>query len=207
MFKVSLDFEINFPNANHDFPKKFQENSAKLVEVLRKSIKNDFVKALMGKLDGVNENAKVAIIILALHSFLYSHKSIGGKGFRRPAMLDSVSYMMMVTNRPNVQLVINERQEEMSKMGLTLQPFIIVQGETYSDVTDNIVLVLDNNKYLFKSILSALASLLKCYELFDLEWPAANAPVYTFLEYFFLNIISNAIPTKVEQLVQQLCED
>lgn len=207
MFKVSLDFEINFPNANNDFSKKFQDYSSKLIEVLRKSMKNEFVKSMMGKLDGVNENAKVAIIILALHSFLYTHKSIGGKGFRRPAMLDSVSYMMMVTGRPNLQLVINERRDEMLKLGLTLQPFIIVQGDTYSDVSDNIVLVLDNNKYQFKSILSALASLLKCYELFDLKWPEANAPVYTFLEFFFLNINSNAIPTKVQQLVQQLSED
>lgn len=207
LLKVSIDFEVNFPTANQDFPRRFRESATKLITVLQKTIKNDFVKGLINNVDGLTENSKASVIIVALHSFLYTHKSIGGKGFKRPGMLDTVNFMMLRTSRPNIQLVIDEKREEMQKLGLTLQPFVIIRGPTYTDITDDIVLVVDTHKYLFKSLLAALAALIKFYELFDLEWPAANSAVFTFIESYFFDINRDIMSTKVDQLIQQLYED
>lgn len=119
-------------------------------------------------------------------------------------MAETVKFMLLLSNRSNLEVLIEERRSELSESGLTMQPFIIIRGDSYTDISDNVIVVFDNTKYLFNSLLAALEALLKIYEVFNLEWPKPDAAVYGFFEMFFLKIKRGVPNVKIQQFIQLL---
>lgn len=76
--------------------------------------------------------------------------------YKRPSMFDTISYMLLMSNRSNIEVLIEKSRCQMRDQKLTLQPFIIIKGPSYSEISDTIIIVFDNIKYLFNSLVKAL---------------------------------------------------
>lgn len=200
-----MDFIKIFPAFN--FVNEFQNKLTQLCDIIKKDTKNPQMKTLIADFPVANVNSKVAIIIAGLHFLLYTHKSLA-KGYNRPSILDTIDSMLYLTDdADNIDSIIEQRRQHLASLNLTFLPFIVVRGEKYSTVSDDVILVLESIKYSFFSLLKALESLVKIYVVFDLEWPKVNATVYRFLERAFLNVERGSDEHKVQRLIQDLTQE
>lgn len=203
-----MDHEKMFPKANKNITDSFEKYSHKILNIVQENTKNETIKELLPTYNKASPNSKAAILIAGLHSILYSPKSIT-KGFKRLTMIDSINYMMLLTTTTNnIDILIEERRCQMVELKISLHPFIIIQGESYSNISDNIILVFDCVTYKFNSLTIALEHLLKLYAVLDLEWPKANSSVYSFLEHLLMKIKRKTpMESKVQQIIQLFDEE
>lgn len=202
-----MDYKKMYPSAVLNISDAFVKYSPKFLKIIQETTKNETIKDLLITYSKASTNSKAAILIAGLHSILYSHKNIA-KGQKRPTMLETISYMVQLTPTKDIDGLIEERRSQMQKLQIPFQPFIIIQGESYSNISDNIVLVFDSVRYKSKSLTLALESLLKLYVVFDLEWPKANSSVYSFLEHFLMKVKrGTTVEPKVQQIIQLFDEE
>lgn len=181
IFQIAIDFSYLFPEAAKDFSGSLNIVSSKLHRILSNGTKNVYMKSLLDIYQNVNSNSKIAILLIGLHHELFTRR--GGK---KLSIIDASKFMIVLTDNPNIDIVIQERRDHMAKLKCTLQPFIIARGIEYSCLTDEIVVVFDNIKYMFASLSKAIACLLQIYDVFDLEWPKFNEQVYSYLDHLLL---------------------
>lgn len=202
-----MDYEKMFPKAIKNITDNFVKYSHKMLNIVQENTKNETIKELLTTYNKASPNSKAAILIAGLHSILYSPKSIT-KGFKRLTMMDSINYMMLLTTTNNIDVLIEDRRCQMIELKISLHPFIIIQGESYSNISDNILLVFDCVTYKFNSLTIALEYLLKLYAVLDIEWPKANSSVYSFLEYLLMKIKRKTpMESKVQQIIQLFDEE
>ena len=75
----------------------------------------------------------------------------------------------------------------MLKLGMTLQPFIIIQGPDYDSIR-SIYIRLDNVMYRVQNFFHGLESCATVYILFNLEYPHASQNIWYFIQWFIYNI-------------------
>lgn len=67
------------------------------------------------------------------------------------------------------------------ELGLTLQPFLIVVGESYTSITETYI-VIDNNKYKASSILQGIDFVFKAFHVLHAKYPAESEHIWLILE-------------------------
>ena len=78
-------------------------------------------------------------------------------------------------------------REKYSKIGIQVQPFIIVVGPSLSEITGFYVNV-EETRYRFESILAAVDLCFKSFHVLHVEYPKASEQVWFFLQKVVYNI-------------------
>lgn len=81
---------------------------------------------------------------------------------------------------------LTEIKERFYKKKLTLQPFLIVVGNTLSTL-DEFYMYIDNVKYKFPTFLSSLSTCFKTFHVFNVEYPEFCTGVWIFIQRYFFN--------------------
>lgn len=158
------------------------------------------MKSLLEKYSDTNEDSQSAIVLYGLHHLLYIRNKCG-------TILDSIKTMIYITEETNVNVIIEQQRNILAAKKMSLQPFILVISADVTNLsTSQFLLVFDNIKYVFPSLLKALDSLLKVYLTFDLEYPKANSLVFSLIERFFFGIQPKISSPKLNALIKKLNE-
>lgn len=116
--------------------------------------------------------------------------------------------MITLVHTPND---INPTVERIKKthlsMTLTVQPFILLVGTSFSDFKD-IYVVVDDTKYKFTSTLKAVDICFKIFQIFNLEYPKQSLKTWILLQKYLYNINTkyDGHDLNVETLIQTLSQ-
>lgn len=97
------------------------------------------------------------------------------------------SFILHIRSSANLQEGIVNLRQRFSRENITLQPIIVVVGNTVSSV-DEFFVYLDGIKFKFSSFLVALDVCFKVFQIFDLQYPIYCRGVWLFIQKFFFEI-------------------
>ncbi|XP_074112311.1 uncharacterized protein LOC141536011, partial [Cotesia typhae] len=89
-----------------------------------------------------------------------------------------------------IKEVISELKSDCKKIGLPLQPFVIVVGKNYSEILEVFVLVNDV-MYKIPTFLKAVDILMKIYISYNLVYPLAGEHIYYLIQWAVYEIKTN----------------
>ena len=85
---------------------------------------------------------------------------------------------------------IDRRKQQVLDRGDSLQPFIIVIGNTIDSI-ESIYVYVDGTRYLMESILQAIDVCFKLYQALDAEYPTTGLNLWNFIQRYVFNIHTN----------------
>ncbi|XP_066597095.1 uncharacterized protein [Prorops nasuta] len=93
----------------------------------------------------------------------------------------------VVKTSVDVEAAISRREKKMKKLGMTVQPFIIVQSTTL-DKVDKIFVSISSHIYDVPSMIKALEVCFKSFIVFDLSYPPEGEHLWTYIQWMIYDI-------------------
>lgn len=96
-------------------------------------------------------------------------------------------FILHIRSHAELQEAITRRKEKYIKLGLTLQPMVIVVGPNINDINQYFVTV-DDTYYELHSIVVAVDCCFKIIHALNAEYPTESLPVWSFIQKAFYKI-------------------
>ncbi|CAH1153273.1 unnamed protein product [Phaedon cochleariae] len=190
------DFSNIFPDHTEALNKTFPLTRERLLNTIKKRIDSSSVpdmkanlKELLKLAEGGEEHCNIALFLsiaylLNLSSVRRSKKSTTW----RPSRLESMEgFITHVRSAAEVEETINRRRDKMAGLKLHLQPFIIIVGQTLSDISSYYIIV-DKTLYKVENILSAVDACFKIIHVLNAEYPTESKPIWMFIQLCFFEM-------------------
>lgn len=143
-----------------------------------------------------------------LHSYLHPTSRFvrrdanGNKNIQRFTVKDSQESFLYVDL--TIQ-GLEKHIESLLKRGESIQPFILAVGDSMFSSIEQCFVYLDGNLIAFDNFLRALDICFKSFHLFNLQYPKASDPFWTFIEAYFYDIDTGSKKSyKINTLLQEL---
>lgn len=99
-------------------------------------------------------------------------------------------YILHIRSHAELQEAISRWKEKYVKLGLTLQPMVIVVGPKINEISQYFAIV-DDTFYELHSIVSAVDCCFKVIHALNAEYPTECLPIWTFIQKAFYKIKTN----------------
>ncbi|KAL7026094.1 hypothetical protein ACKWTF_013787 [Chironomus riparius] len=209
---INIDFEYLYPGRN--FKDRWNESQQQTIEILKRNKAQEVLAIKFSKISSMSPNQSLATILLGLHNLLSGDRvSCGDKKkiIYKPTVYDSFGFMLLLVDDENsMEIEYRNWIRKNNQKSLKQQAVIIGVGGSIENLKDKFCVILEDMKYLFEgvnSLLFALERLMQMYYVFNIEYPAANTSVYTFLSIKYLSIIdsksTNGIRSKISRLLNE----
>ncbi|XP_057333632.1 uncharacterized protein LOC130672879 [Microplitis mediator] len=205
-----LKDSIGYQLIERDFVKKFGDNNTfgdnwqslfdKTISLYRTKLRESETKnlELLERQPNLTENAKSLLQIKILSSVLCSKsktvsiKSTANKGKKKnvwkPDLEETRDGIFIHVPMPGaIETKVRAKNEKMLKMGLPVQPFMIIVGKDSMSI-DACYVRVDNVQYEIKSILNCLNTLLKVFLTFKVSYPVESETFWYFIQWGVYNI-------------------
>jgi hypothetical protein len=190
--------------------KKWRAIRKKLIDLVPANNEN-MAPLRMAYEESTDDNSRDMIAFLLIRHFVFTKKIIKGK--KRNAVEDwsmtmansKNSFVMYVPTIGDVEIKLKEMQELRQKYGLTPQPLIIVT-EKDALKAKTFIIRFDTISYQLETPLSAVDTLFKLFNVFNIQYPVESQCFYNFLQKFIykLHFKGDRVFSKVSQLVALL---
>lgn len=110
-------------------------------------------------------------------------------------------FITKLSSDAEVQETITRRREKLSSLDHTLQPFIIIVGQSYHHIQNYLVIV-DNTIYKLHSITAAVDCCFKIFLTLNSEYPVESTGIRFLFKRGFTKLKHHGI--KIIQLLKQL---
>ncbi|XP_030762270.1 uncharacterized protein LOC115887090 [Sitophilus oryzae] len=87
----------------------------------------------------------------------------------------------------DIPKAIEDKKKKLAKYGLTLQPFVIIEGASYNNIS-NVYVSFNNILYKVNSVLKGVDTCFQIITIFDLKYPYEAEHVWLFLQKSVYNI-------------------
>lgn len=129
-----------------------------------------------------------ALLILPFLLSPITAKRKKGKAAWRPSKLEMKDgFITHIKSHTELQDTVSRRKDKYSKLGVTLQPLIIIVGPNCNEISQYFILV-DDTYYVMNSILTALDCCFKIIHALNLQYPYESLPVWMFIQKGFYEI-------------------
>lgn len=102
----------------------------------------------------------------------------------------------------NYKVAIEELRDQLINFKLTLQPILLIVGDTQTDV--GIYCMYDSILYKFKNFIEAISVTFKIHYVFNLKYQLQSKVFWTFIQVYFFEIDEKCLPTSVSTLISFL---
>lgn len=116
--------------------------------------------------------------------------NIKGKKWKPTRVEVSQAFISFLTSPGDVNRFIEDRVSLTQNQGISLGPFIIAVGESWSAITQYEVVVTRNIRYQFSDVKSALTTAFKIYFALDVEYAGDASLCWVFLQRAVFKIIT-----------------
>ncbi|XP_031351241.1 uncharacterized protein LOC116176660 isoform X2 [Photinus pyralis] len=188
---IDCDFEQIFPGRLNKLFYKWQNFVKAALEIYPSAIKDKKgIEQLTAiRRDSVNEDYKNYKLIELLHCILKPSCRIKkvDKNIWKPSIVDSqFSQVQVIASVGDLQRKIAERNEKYHKVGLKVQPFIIlIQND---GINFEYYVWVESMIHKFETFLKALDYCFKNFHCFNFQYPKECELVWTFIQKFFFEI-------------------
>lgn len=132
------------------------------------------------------EDYIIAIIIASILQSSTRFKNEEGKLKKKITIIDAQeSFVLRLISINNYEAEIAERISKYYFIGITIQPFVIVEGPSDSTIKSFYV-YFDKTLYRFSSFIESLDICFKIFHVFSLKYPQACEASWVFIQKFFL---------------------
>lgn len=108
----------------------------------------------------------------------------------KPSIKDSQdSFVVHLTTINNLEKIVSDKRKKCEILQRTLQPFIIIEGETISKI-NNFYIYFDNIYLKLNTFVQCVDACFKIFQVFSLKYPVECDQVWTFLQQYFYNILT-----------------
>ncbi|KAB0804375.1 hypothetical protein PPYR_01345 [Photinus pyralis] len=193
---IQFDFHELFPNCPiHSLLNEYQKwekffIKLKNIHTLDKATE-EFVDPLSSE---ISQDSKNAIQIAALAMIFPPKGRIRCKKTHwKPSILEcQESLINLVSTCGSIEECIVKRRNKLSELNLTVQPYMIVVGASYSCITESYVII-DTNVYKTCSVLHAFDFLFKAFHSLNANYPKECEHIWLVVERILYNLESSAI--------------
>ncbi|CAH0560965.1 unnamed protein product [Brassicogethes aeneus] len=106
----------------------------------------------------------------------------------KPSIAESrEGILVIVKTSEGVQVAIDKKREKMRKLGLSVQPFVIVEAPSITAVK-SIFVCIDNIQYEVPSIIKALEVCFKTFIVLDAAYPLESEHLWTLIQWYLYDI-------------------
>lgn len=188
--QISNDFELLHPNVANSFTEKWNALEPELIEILKSNVQNSFVKQKLLEVEKLDDDSKMAVILLGLRAALYGSTATKSNEQNSKASIMSSLKSMLILSASEMAMITDIAiwKENIRGKGTTLQPVMMSTGNAIDSIQGNSTIYFEGIFYKFSSLQLALEMLIKIYEVFNLAFPKSNKNVYQFLTKKFYNI-------------------
>lgn len=96
-------------------------------------------------------------------------------------------FITHVTSDAEMRSVLHQRQKKFSEFGLSLQPYIIIVGESLSEIVSYFI-VINETQYIVKNIVSAVNICFKIIWVVNAEYAAECQGTWMFIQKALYNL-------------------
>ncbi|XP_019893199.1 uncharacterized protein LOC109613118 [Musca domestica] len=209
-----IDKDFNELFKNYDSISNWNCKVQKLCKFLKK-LKNvrdvsnkRILESILDKQSTEDPDVFALKTLWCLHSYLHPTSRFvrrdanGNKNIQRFTVKDSQESFLYVDL--TIQ-GLEKHIESLLQRGESIQPFILAVGDSTFSTIEQCFVYLDGNLIAFESFLKALDVCFKSFHLFNLKYPKASDPFWTFVEAYFYDIDTGSKKSyKINTLLQEL---
>ncbi|XP_031340791.1 uncharacterized protein LOC116168916 [Photinus pyralis] len=204
---IDMDFRLMFDSGNL-FLDKWEEDVNKLLTILKREVKDKYVKGVISLLknDAVPEKCRDAVILWSLHAYLCPTKKVvkkdinGKKNTIKFTIKDSQDSFVFV-GKSHQEL--EDHLLHLKQLKNNIQPFILVVGENINNFKEMYV-YFDDLRYTFTSFLRAVDICFKIFFVFNLDFPVECSTFWSFVGHYFYEIESVNCTSKIHVLSEEM---
>uniref|UniRef100_A0A1I8P1J6 Uncharacterized protein n=1 Tax=Stomoxys calcitrans TaxID=35570 RepID=A0A1I8P1J6_STOCA len=196
----------NFNNWGGKMQKLF--SFLKKLKHVRDASNKRILESLLAKHAGDDADLFSLKTLWCLHSYLHPTSRFvrrdanGNKNIQRFTVKDSQESFLYVDL--SIQS-LEKHIESLLQRGESIQPFILAVGDSMFSSIEQCFVYLDGNLLAFDNFLRALDICFKSFHLFNLQYPKASDPFWTFIEAYFYDIDTGSKKSyKINTLLQEL---
>ncbi|XP_065359760.1 uncharacterized protein LOC135953710 [Calliphora vicina] len=189
---INIDFDAMYPKKGHLLFSKWELFKQKIKPFYDIHVHNEYCKQLQSKItSSISTDSEDYIYTLLLNAVLPSparFKNEMGKRNKRVTIVDSQeSFVLRLTCINDYERQINTVINKYYSAGLTIQPFIIVEGLTDADIKGFYV-YFNSNLLKLNSFIECLDICFKIFHTLSLKYPEACEQPWQFIQKFFYDI-------------------
>ncbi|XP_073842703.1 uncharacterized protein isoform X2 [Musca autumnalis] len=189
---VNIDFDIMYPQKGNLLHSKWDQFKKKVYNYYGKNVHNEHCKQLfVNVLTASSIDAQDYIYAILLNSVLPSparFKCGNGKLRKKVTIADSQeSFVLRLPTINDYKRQIDAVTEKYYNAGLTIQPFIIVEGLSDFNIKGFYVFF-NHNLLKFQSFLECLDTCFKIFHALSLKYPNACQIPWIFIQKYFYEI-------------------
>lgn len=115
-------------------------------------------------------------------------KNASGENKRKITISDAhESFAVRVSSINDYQQKLNELVNKYFLESCTVQPFLIIEGNSSEDLT-GFFIYFDGNLFQFDSFFACLDTCFKMFHVFSIDYPKACNPLWVFIQLYFFDI-------------------
>ncbi|XP_067615182.1 uncharacterized protein [Eurosta solidaginis] len=194
---IEIDFQFIYPEKTHLLLSKWETFKTKIFSYYEKNTTNEYCRQLLSTAKSSdNKDIQDYLFTILLNSVLPSSsrfKSESGKKTKKVTIVDSQeSLVLRLTTLNDYQRQVNAVINKYYSAGLTIQPFLIVEGLSDTNISGFFV-YFDNNLLKFNSFIESLDSCFKIFHVMNLKYPQACQEPWLFFQKFFSKFTQSMI--------------
>ncbi|CAH1110926.1 unnamed protein product [Psylliodes chrysocephalus] len=184
---VEIDFNILFPDHGMNLFNSWESISSKIVEHASRDIfsKDNAIKELLDDLTAdISSDARANIVMLLLTYILPTISIRKGKpaGRWRPSRLEvAEGFWLRLKNISELAQAVNNKVEKLQKLGLCVQPLVIVVGPSNTEI-QSVYVRIDQHMFPMPSCLKALDICFKSFHALHAEYARESEQIWTFIQ-------------------------
>ncbi|KAB7502265.1 hypothetical protein Anas_12542 [Armadillidium nasatum] len=200
---INIDFTTMF-GTSVKFYLKWNMNKESIKRLMMERIKDKTWKNVLKSVYPENSGGEDAVLLYLLPLLLKPKKfalPLKKNTFWKPSKDDmQEAFVILVQNPEDVPVTISRKQEKLSQMSLSMQPFVILQGKDLLNI-DHCYVVLNDILYGFDSPLKAIENCFKVFHVAHARYPFECESVWLFIQKYFFEI-----ETEWDKTVSDVCE-
>ncbi|XP_065366893.1 uncharacterized protein LOC135959764 [Calliphora vicina] len=185
---INIDFDIMYPSKGHLLHSKWDKFKDKVRNFYANNIHNEYCKQLSS---ATNIDTQDYIYTILLNAVLPSPARFecgSGKRNKKVTIVDSQeSFVLRLPTINDYKRQIDAAVEKYYCAGLTIQPFIIVEGLSDIDIK-GFYIFFNNNLLKLNSFIECLDTCFKIFQTLSLKYPEACQLPWIFIQKFFYEI-------------------
>ncbi|XP_058976924.1 uncharacterized protein LOC105262100 isoform X2 [Musca domestica] len=188
---IQIDFELLYPGKSHMLFSKWQNFKGKILGYYERNVTNEACKQQISKAKETQQiDSEDYLITILLNSIFPSSarfKNKQGKKTLKVTIVDSQdSFVLRLTTLNDYQRKIEETVNKYYSVGLTLQPFLILEGNEMD--VKGFYIYFDKNLIKLESFLQSLDVCFKIFHVLSLKYPIACEQSWLFIQKYFFEI-------------------